>query len=305
MPQPLFSVVIPAYNRAHCIHRAISSVQKQTEQRFEVIVIDDGSSDGTEQVIAEISKDEPRLRYIKQENGGATKARNTGIKSASGSYIAFLDSDDVFLPHHLEQAMSVLDGSEHTVVYTQVVVDRGNNLEFVKPTRGPKVGEHISEYLFCSQGFVPTITLVVPTKLANEVLYDDTIGYGDDMDFAIRLVAAGGDLTMLPNPGAIWQDTWSESRLSSSIDPVKRLSWLKTIKPLLTKKAYYAVLGRSVAKGYSQRGQKLTGFRYYFKSLFNGGFTPKSAVMYFFQISLSNNQYRKFSDVLAKLGFRP
>ncbi|WP_434931615.1 glycosyltransferase family 2 protein [Shewanella sp. HL-SH5] len=305
MQQPLFSVVIPAYNRAHCIHSAISSVQKQTEQHFEIIVIDDGSSDGTEQVVAEISKDEPRLRFIKQENGGATKARNTGIKATVGRYIAFLDSDDVFLPHHLEQARLALGSNEKTCVYTQVIVHRGNNLEFVKPSRGPRPGEHISEYLFCNHGFVPTITLVVPTKLANEVLYDETVGYGDDMDFAIRLVAAGGDLIMLSKPSAIWQDIWSESRLSSAIDPVKRLSWLKTFEPLLTQKAYYAVLGRSVAKGYSQHGDKLRAFHYYFKSLFHGGFTPKSAVMYFFQITLSNNQYRKFSDALAKLGFRP
>lgn len=298
-----YSVVIPSYNRAHLIAETIKSVQEQTFQDFEIIVVDDGSCDNTEQVIAAMQ--DARIRYIKQLNGGATSARNTGIKAAKGRYIAFLDSDDFFVPEHLALAAPVLQRSDNICTYTQVIVDRGDGLKFLKPSRGYRKDEHISEYLLCKKGFVQTSTLIVPCKLANLVRYDESIGYGDDMDIAIRLVAAGGDLIMLPKPGAIWQDTWSESRLSSAIDPVKRLSWLKAIEPLLTKKAYYAVLGRSVAKGYSQRGQKLTGFRYYFKSLFNGGFTAKSAVMYFFQISLSNNQYRKFSDVLAKLGFRP
>lgn len=304
MSAPLFySVVIPSYNRAHLIAETIKSVQEQTFQDFEIIVVDDGSTDNTDHIIAGLN--DPRIRYLKQKNGGATRARNTGIKAAKGRYIAFLDSDDFFVAEHLALAAPVLESNSLVCTYTQVIVDRGNGLNFLKPARGYKKDEHISEYLLCKKGFVQTSTLIVPNQLANRVLYDEGIGYGDDMDIAIRLVAAGAELIMLPKPGAIWQDTWNESRLSSAIDPVKRLSWLKSIKPLLTRKAYYAVLGRSVAKGYSQRGQKLTGFRYYFKSLFNGGFTPKTAVMYFFQISLSNSQYRKFSDVLAKLGFRP
>lgn len=300
---PLFSIVIPAYNRAHCIKTALDSVFSQGIQDFEVIVIDDGSTDNTEEVISLIT--DPRVRYVKQANGGATKARNNGIRISQGRYIAFLDSDDTFLPHHLEKSLAVLQGSPQNCVYSQVVVERGNEVRFLKPSRGIRDDENISDYLLCRKGFVPTITLVVPSELANTTLYDESVGYGDDIDFAIRLAANGGHFIMLEEPGAIWQDTWSESRLSSAIDPVKRLSWLKSIKPLLTRKAYYAVLGRSVAKGYAQNGQKLKGFRYYFKSVLNGGFTPKTAVMYFFQISLSNNQYRRFSDVLAKLGFRP
>lgn len=302
---PLFSVVIPAYNRAHSIRQAIDSVLKQTEQRFEIIVVDDGSTDNTDAVLDEIKKVEPRLHYIKQQNGGATNARNTGIKAAKGSYIAFLDSDDVFLPEHLAQALPVLESGNSRCTFTQVQVDRGNEVSFLKPSRGPKESEVFSEYLLCNKGFVQTSTLIVPSELAKSVMYDELIGYGDDMDFAIRLVAAGAKITMLEKPGAIWQDHWSDSRLSSVIDPVKRIAWLDRTKPLLTKRAYYAVLGRSVAKGYAQQGKKFKGLSCYFKSLFNGGFTPKTAVMYFFQVSLNQKQYRKFSDFLAKLGFRP
>lgn len=240
---PLFSVVIPAYNRAHSIRQAIDSVLKQTEQRFEIIVVDDGSTDNTDAVLDEIKKVEPRLHYIKQQNGGATNARNTGIKAAKGSYIAFLDSDDVFLPEHLAQALPVLESGNSRCTFTQVQVDRGNEVSFLKPSRGPKESEVFSEYLLCNKGFVQTSTLIVPSELAKSVMYDELIGYGDDMDFAIRLVAAGAKITMLEKPGAIWQDHWSDSRLSSVIDPVKRIAWLDRTKPLLTKRGLLCCFG--------------------------------------------------------------
>ncbi|KKO46813.1 hypothetical protein WG68_02380 [Arsukibacterium ikkense] len=301
--QPLFSIVIPSYNRAHSLANAIDSVLAQSISDFEVLIVDDGSVDHTADLIAAVQ--DSRVRYIKQANGGATKARNKGITAARGRYIAFLDSDDTFLPRHLEQSLPVLQASEKNCVYSQVIVERGNNVRFLKPARAIKQHENISDYLLCYKGFVPTITLVLPSALANSVLYDENIGYGDDIDFAIRLAAHGGRFVMLKEPGAIWQDCWSDSRLSSTIDPQQRLAWLNKVKPLLTNKAYFAVLGRSVAKGYAQTGQKWKGFGYYFRSLWHGGFTPKTAVMYFFQILLSANQYRHFSDFLAKLGLRP
>lgn len=303
--QPLFSVVIPAYNRAHCIDRALESVLEQTEQCFEIIVVDDGSKDGTEHLMRELCQKETRLRYIKQTNGGASKARNTGIKAAKGKYIAFLDSDDVFLPFHLQQALSVLESGKEVCTYAQVIVERGSGVNIVKPTRGIKENEHVSEYLLKNRGFVPTITLIIPANLAKSVLYDEHLGWGDDADFALRLAVNGGQLRMLAKPSAIWEDLWSENRLSSTIDPVKRLEWLDRAKKYMTRKAYHAVLGRSIAKGYAQRGNKLKGLSLYFKALVNGGFNLKTAIIYFFQISLSTKQYRKFSDFLARLGFKP
>ena len=88
------TVVIPTYNRAHLIKDAVESVLNQTYQDFELIVIDDGSTDNTREVLA-IYKD--KLRYIYQENQGRSAARNHGIKLAQGEYIAFLDSSDYFI----------------------------------------------------------------------------------------------------------------------------------------------------------------------------------------------------------------
>jgi len=92
---PKVSVIIPTYNRAHLIGRAIQSVLNQTYQDFELIVVDDGSTDNTNEVIKEFSQKDKRILYIKHDkNKGGSAARNTGIKAARGEYIAFQDSDD-------------------------------------------------------------------------------------------------------------------------------------------------------------------------------------------------------------------
>lgn len=98
---PFFSIVIPTYNRKDRVVKAVDSVLNQTFTNFELIVVDDGSNDNTQEAIADIK--DTRVKYIYQENMGAPVARNTGIDAAKGDYISFLDSDDVFLPHKLQK----------------------------------------------------------------------------------------------------------------------------------------------------------------------------------------------------------
>ena len=99
---PFFSVVIPAYQAAGFIQQTLRSVYAQTEQDFEIIVVNDGSPDNTGEILAQ--ETDPRLRIITQPNGGECAARNRGIREAHGTYVAFLDSDDAWLPDHLELA---------------------------------------------------------------------------------------------------------------------------------------------------------------------------------------------------------
>lgn len=96
----MFSVIIPTYNRAHHLTTAFKSVQSQTLTDWELIVVDDGSTDDTKEVVA--SFNDPRIIYVYQENAERSAARNNGIQHANGEWICFLDSDDYFLPNHLE-----------------------------------------------------------------------------------------------------------------------------------------------------------------------------------------------------------
>ncbi len=103
MSQPRFSVVIPVYNGAAFVARAVESVLTQTWPAHEIIVVDDGSTDTTAQVVAELLARHPgRLRAIHQGNAGVSAARNTGAQAATGDWLAFLDADDWFYPDRLE-----------------------------------------------------------------------------------------------------------------------------------------------------------------------------------------------------------
>lgn len=116
---PTVSVIIPTYNRSKMLFRAIQSVLNQTYQDYEVIVVDDGSTDNTEKVIRDLQEKDDRIRYVKHEkNKGGAAARNTGIREASVKYIAFLDSDDEWVPEKLQKQINLI---EHSSKQTGVV----------------------------------------------------------------------------------------------------------------------------------------------------------------------------------------
>ena len=105
---PLVSVIIPTYNKSHFLKHTIESVINQTYSNIEIIVIDDGSTDNTEELAKSYGS---KIKYIKQNNLGGTASRNTGIKSATGKYLNFLDHDDLFLPEKIEKQVRVLESN--------------------------------------------------------------------------------------------------------------------------------------------------------------------------------------------------
>jgi glycosyltransferase involved in cell wall biosynthesis len=118
---PLIRVVIPTYNRAHIIGEALESVLAQTCPDFEVVVVDDGSTDETTAVVQRFVLSDTRIRLRKLAHGGVAKARNAGVREdGEYKYTAFLDSDDLWLPQHLERAVSILDRwSEVSVFFSR------------------------------------------------------------------------------------------------------------------------------------------------------------------------------------------
>src|SRR6267143_1280624 len=113
-PMPLISVIIPTYNRERFVIKAIDSILNQTVKDYEIIVIDDGSTDGTRTALEAYSK---KIRYIYQENAGVSSARNAGIKKAQGEWMAFLDSDDEWTKDYLSTQMAHIRKYPHAVVH--------------------------------------------------------------------------------------------------------------------------------------------------------------------------------------------
>lgn len=292
---PLVTVVIPAYNRAHSIGAAVQSAISQDYPNLEVIVIDDGSTDGTSEVVAAIAN--PAVRCIRQANSGANVARNRGISEAQGEYIALLDSDDTFLPGHISRSIRHLEKDPGSAVFSRIVVDRGSDRKFLKPPRAPKEGEPISEYLSCAAGFVQTSTVVVRTETARTARYLEWLPYGQDVDFAIRVERAGYRWHMINDPGAVWNDVKSGSRISARTDPAVRLRWAEEAQQLLTKKALRGFKGWRVAKAYAEHGQTLKGLTLWLEAAVTGTYAPKHAAIVFLQVALANGWYRKVADV--------
>ena len=117
------SIIMPTYNRADTIGRAIDSVRRQTFQDWELIIVDDGSTDGTPSVVEGL---DPRIRLIRQQNAGCYVARNNGLRNSRGKYLTFIDSDDEWFPHFLEITIAFLKWSpEDQFVMTKFLEDWG------------------------------------------------------------------------------------------------------------------------------------------------------------------------------------
>ena len=102
-----FSVIIPLYNKANFVRKTIESILNQTFTGFEIVVVNDGSTDNSLDVVNEIS--DPRIRIFTKENGGVSVARNFGIEKSQNEYIAFLDADDLWLPDYLETIKNMIE----------------------------------------------------------------------------------------------------------------------------------------------------------------------------------------------------
>ncbi len=192
MPEknPTVSVIIPTYNRAHLIGRAIQSVLNQTYQDFEVIVVDDGSIDNTEKIVK--SFNDPRIRYIRHEkNKGAAAARNTGIRAARGKYIAFQDSDDEWLSEKLEKQMKIFENApaEVGVVYTDVWRITGDKKRyFYSPEIMPEDGiiyEQALDYRVMNIGIQ---TALIKKEVFDKAgMFDEKIPRFIDLEFFIKV----------------------------------------------------------------------------------------------------------------------
>jgi len=118
MTKPLISIIMPAYNAERYIAESIGSVLSQTYQNWELIIVDDGSTDKTADVVLNRSSSDSRIKYIFEENKGVAAARNTGIKRSSGDLIAFLDSDDLWLEEKLELQVRIMEEVNADVVFS-------------------------------------------------------------------------------------------------------------------------------------------------------------------------------------------
>ena len=207
---PLVSVIIPAYNRAHTVKETVDSVLGQTYGNLQVIVVDDGSKDNTQEVLREYGA---RIQNIRQENAGQMVARNRGIAEARGEIITFLDSDDVWLPTCVERHVSVLQRSGPevpcSVANGWLEFSDGRRItsfqnSHLAPAFEEGICSNVAEIL--ATRFVMFCQFVAIRREAMQKVrgFDEELDYMEDYDLPLRLTTLGPWI-FIREPLVVWR----------------------------------------------------------------------------------------------------
>jgi glycosyltransferase involved in cell wall biosynthesis len=189
------SVIIPAFNAANTIIRAIDSVRSQNMGSLEVIIIDDGSIDGTPDVVLSNIRAGENIQLVRMaKNSGVSAARNAGIRVAKGKFLAFLDADDIWLPEKLRKQIAVIErDSSITLVScnSQLIAESGLPVKEGHLNRPPVEGDDAWKTLL-TYNFLPTPTVLTLTSLVKEIGgFDEKLAVGEDLDLWIKLGLRG------------------------------------------------------------------------------------------------------------------
>ncbi|HKJ23793.1 MAG TPA: glycosyltransferase [Myxococcota bacterium] len=249
---PPISVVVPTFDRAAFVVRAVRSALAQTLAPAEVVVVDDASGDDTAAALAALG--DPRVRLVRHpERRGGAAARNTGIDAARGAWLALLDSDDTWRPGKLEaQARAVraagLGPDDAWLCFTQTLA-RGRAV----PRRAPRPGEAPGDYWLLDDNLVQTSTLVLPTRVARQLRFDAALPRHQDLDFFFRAMAAGLAPVFVPEALARWHDD-APGRIRLQADQRFSTRWVLALGDAVSPRARAAfrvkrLLPRAILEG--------------------------------------------------------
>lgn len=212
------SVIIPAYNRLHTIEASLQSLINQKYRPLEVIVVDDGSSDGTWGLLQNLKFTDIEFKPIHQENAGAAAARNTGINASTGELIQFLDSDDLLDPNKLSEQVAVFENQPEVDV-TYGHWQMGKSETSCQPYEAKQHADMVAALL--SKYWHPNFSYLFRRMVVFEAgLWDTSLRINDDFDFALKVAMTGAKFALVPvNTGLyIWHPGERVSRQADSIN---------------------------------------------------------------------------------------
>lgn len=192
---PQFSIIIPCYNQARYLDDAISSIYEQSFSDWEIIIINDGSSDNTIELANKWTSFDQRIILLNQANAGLSAARNTGIKASNGTFISFLDADDKYSPFFLESAYRHLIQGVEVVVCGYIYFNTEGTL-----FRKISLSEHLNLNDIFTQNLFPVMSLCLNKNLISKIgLFDVTLKSAEDWDFWIRMLRIGVTYSIIPD----------------------------------------------------------------------------------------------------------
>ena len=260
----LVSVVIPAYNAGWSIERAIESAVSQTYPHWEIIVVNDGSTDNTAAVL---QKYRNRIRILTQSNAGLSNARNRGIRSATGEFVAFLDADDYWLPMKLERQIALLRERPEIGFCSTATRVESSNGKYLSQWNCPKVQTSTIRTIFSQNSAIAgsgSSVMVRHNILLRTELFDESLKSLEDLDMWMRL-AATAEYACIPEPlSVILRHDGSMSK-NLSVMRASALYVMRKNRHLLDREsiggfwqAAYAVVLADYAKWEYRTGQKWT-----------------------------------------------
>ncbi|HDM77954.1 MAG TPA: glycosyltransferase [Deltaproteobacteria bacterium] len=196
MRSPKVSVIMSVYNGEKFLEEALESILKQTFPDYEFIIINDGSTDRTPQILA--SFDDPRLVIVNQDNRGLTVSLNRGIRLAKGTYIARMDADDISEPTRLERQVEVLDHDPDVVLvacWYKVIDEKGNVLAH---RRLPTDGRQLAKLLMHDNPICHGSVLLRKEAIEAVGSYDENLRYAQDYDLWLRMLRKGYSFSIVP-----------------------------------------------------------------------------------------------------------
>lgn len=265
--KPFFSIILPAYNAEETLEEAVESALEQSFSDWELIVVNDGSVDGSAKILSRLKKENPNLRFhiLNQQNKGLGAARNAAIAVAEGKYCAFLDADDIWRPEKLESCYEFLKNSpECEVLYHPVIVfGRTEDKE-----RKAYPVQSVEDVLENGLPLVPSASLV-KTEVLKEFPFSTEPNFhgAEDLHLWLRLLKEGKTFHLWPEPLTWYREeggmsTNIEQHLRNTLNVLKHFYdkgfYNQTYLELARRRKYY-----EVARFYQKRGARFEAERYY------------------------------------------
>lgn len=261
--QTIVTVIIPSRNRPQLVSRSVKSALAQTVELIEVIVVVDGPDEFTVKELKQI--EDPRLIVIElPSNKGASGARNEGVKVARGTWIAFLDDDDEWLPEKIERQLEIANQSSYAypIVCCRFFAITGSG-KLIWPKRLPLPSEHISEYLYVRQSLVRgetciyTSTILTKKQLLEKTPFNENLPVHEDWEWLLKVCQDGSaGVEFLPEPMAVLNVTLTTNResLSNRNNWQYSLDWIRSVSHLVTPRAYSSFITTIVSSQAALQG---------------------------------------------------
>lgn len=219
------SIIVPVYNTEKYIKECLESIIKQTYTNIEIIIINDGSTDKSQDIIEEYKNKDSRIKAIKQENSGVSFSRNIGINVATGNYIMFVDSDDIIIQNYIEQMIDILKKYNLDIIKSSFKKFNNNtsistNVSFFKEDYKIINKDEINKLFIKTTNFNSSCMQIINKKIIddNNIKFDSNIGFAEDFLFTYKAFLLANKIGYINNNGYLCRENNDSSSRTGQIN---------------------------------------------------------------------------------------